>query len=104
MQQQEPKFRKEIARRPADPQQMRHLANDRDEDETFDESPHHRRGNEGRHPAHAQCAKEQEDGTDQDGQSRGQCIEIRRTLSRDGAHGQGRDQAGRGVRTDHQQA
>ena len=104
MLQQEPEFRKEIARRPADTQQMRHLANDRDADETFDESPHYRRGNEGCHPAHAQRAKEQEDGTDQDGEGRGQCIEVGRTLSRDRAHGQGRDQAGGGVWTDDEQA
>ena len=89
---------------PLDAQQMRHLADDGDADEAFDEPAHHRRGDEGRHPAHAQRAEEQEEGADQDREGGGERIELRSSLRRDGAHGQRGDQAGRGVRADDQQA
>ena len=42
--------------------------------------------------------------TDQNGEGGGERIELGRALRRDGAHGQGGDQAGGGVRTDDQQA
>ena len=104
MLQHEPELGEEVAGGAVDAQQMRHLADDGDADEAFDEPAHHRRGDEGRHPAHAQRAEEQEEGADQDREGGGERIEVRRALRRDGAHGQRGDQAGRGVRADDQQA
>ena len=104
MLQDEPEFVEEVAGRAVDTQQMRHLADDRDADKSLDESPHHRRGDEGRHPAHAERAEEQEEGADQDREGGGERIEVRRALRRDGAHGQRGDQAGGGVRADDEQA
>ena len=86
------------------PKQMRHLADDGDADQAFDEPPHHRRRDERSHPAHAQRAEEQEEGADQDGKGGGERIELRTALRRDGAHGQRGDQAGGGVRADDEQA
>jgi hypothetical protein len=60
MLQHEPEFGEEVAGRAVDAQQMRHLADDRDAYEAFDEPAHHRCGDEGSHPAHAQRAEEQE--------------------------------------------
>jgi hypothetical protein len=84
----EPEFGEEVAGSALDAQQMRHLTNDGDAHKTFDEPAHHRGGNEGGHPAHAQRAKEQKEHPDQDCQSRGERIELHSSLRRDGAHGQ----------------
>src|SRR6266478_8395727 len=62
----EPKFGEEVAGRAADAQQMRHLANDGNAYEAFDEPPHHRRGDECGDPPHAERAEEQEENPDQD--------------------------------------
>jgi hypothetical protein len=95
-----PELGEEAAGRAADAQQMRHLPDDRDADETFDESAHHRRGDEGCHPAHAQRPEQQEEGADQDCEGGSERIEFGSALRCDSAHGQGGDQAGRGVRAD----
>jgi hypothetical protein len=71
---------------PVDAQQMWHLADDGDAYETFDEPSHHRCGDEGSHPAHTQCAEEQEKDTDQDCEGGSERIEVCRALYRDGAH------------------
>src|SRR5260370_5462208 len=100
----EPEFGEEITRRALDSQQMRHLADDCDAYEAFDEPAHHWRGNERSQPAHAQRAEQQEEGSDQDGEAGGERVELRSSLYRDGAYCQRRDQAGRSVRADDQHA
>ena len=87
-----------------DTQQMWHLADDRDADKSLNEAPHHRRGDEGRYPAHAERAEEQEEGADQNREGGGERIEVGRTLRHEGTHGQRGDQAGGSVRTDDEQA
>jgi hypothetical protein len=104
MLQYEPQFGEEAAGRAVDAQQMWHLADDGDAYETFDEPSHHRCGDEGSHPAHTQCAEEQEKDTDQDCEGGSERIEVCRALYRDGAHSQRGDQPCRSVRADDQQA
>src|SRR5216683_1493003 len=104
MLQNEPEFSEEITSRALDAQQMRHLADDGDAYEALDEPAHYRRGEEGSHPAHAQRAEQQEEGSDQDREGGGERVELCSSLYRDGAHCQRRDQAGRSVRADDQHA
>ena len=104
MLQQRPQLLEEVARSAGDAQQVRHLSDDGDPDQAFDESPHHRRRDEGRDPAHPQRAEQQEEDSDEDGERGGQRVEVGGALRRDGAHRQRRDQPGGGVGSDHQQA
>src|SRR5258708_36941413 len=104
MLQDEPEFGEEMTGRALDAEEMRHLADDGDAYEAFDEAAHHRRGDEGSHPAHAQRAEQLEEGSDQDREGGGQRVELRSSLYRDGADCQRRDQAGRSVRADNQHA
>src|SRR5712692_6717324 len=100
MLQNEPEFGEEMTSRALDAQQMRHLADNGDAYEAFDEPAHHRRGDEGSHPAHAQRAEQQEEGSDQDREAGGERVELRSSLYRDGTHRDRKDQAGRSVRAD----
>ncbi len=61
MLQHEPELGEEVAGRAVDAKQMRHLADDGDAYQALDEPSHHRRGDEGGHPAHAQRAEQQEE-------------------------------------------
>src|SRR5215469_16529974 len=83
---------------------MRYLADDRDAYQALDEPPHHRRRDEGSHPAHAQRTEQQEEASYKDCKGRGQRVEIRSSLHRDAAHGQCGDQACCRVRAHDQQA
>ena len=83
-----PDFSEKITRDARDAKQMRHLADDGDIDKSFDEAPHHRRGNEGGHPAHAHDAEKKEKNADQDSEGGGKCIVFRSALNCEGAHGQ----------------
>jgi hypothetical protein len=79
---------------------MRHLADNGDVDETFDEAPHNGCGDKACHPPHAQDSKSKEKGANQDSEGGGKRIKVRGTLSGDGADGQCRDQTSSGVRSD----
>src|SRR6266853_1413547 len=98
-----PEFGEEITRRARDAQQMRSLADDGDAYETFDEPAHHRRGDEGSHPTHAQRAEQQEESADQDRESGGELIELRSSLYSDRADRQRGNQAGGSIRANDQQ-
>ncbi len=104
MPQHKPELDKEIARGALDAKEMGHLADNRDADETLDKPAHYRRRNKRGHPAEAQRAEQQKKGADQDREGGGERVEFRRPLGRDRTDGQRRDQAGRGIRADHQQA
>src|SRR3974390_3486057 len=56
-----PKLREKVARGAADAKQMRHLADDGDVDETFNEAPHDGCGDEARDPPHTHDAKREEE-------------------------------------------
>ena len=89
--QREPEFGEKIAGGAGDAQQVRHLADDRDAHEPLDEPAHHRRRDEGGHPAHAQHAEEQEEEADQNCESGGEHVEFGGSLHRDSGHGQSGD-------------
>ena len=97
-----PKLREEVAGRAADPEKMRHLADDGDVDQPFDEATHHGCGDEARDPTHAYDSKTEEEEADQNGEGRGQRVEFRRSLRRYGANGHRRDQTSRSVRPHHE--
>src|SRR3974390_1153922 len=95
-----PKLREKVAGCAADAKQMRHLADDRDVDETFNEAPHNGGWNKAGYPPHAHDPKREEEKADQHGESGSQRIEFRCSLGCDGADGHRGDQACRGVRSD----
>jgi len=99
-----PGFREKVARRAADAKQMRHLADNGDVDETFDEAPHDRRGDKTGHPPHAHDSKRKEENADQDSEGGGERIKFRSTLGCDGANGHRRDQTSSGVGSDDESA
>jgi hypothetical protein len=81
---------------------MRHLADDGDVDETFDEAPHNRCGDKACHPAHAHESECKEKNANQDSEGGGQRNIVRGTLGCDGADIQCGDQTRSRVRTDHE--
>src|SRR5262245_41509794 len=89
-----PKLREKVARRAADPQQMRDLTDDGDVDQTFDKATHDGCGDETGYPSHAHEAKEKEKNPDQYSEGRSERIELGRSMGCDGADGQRRDQTG----------
>src|ERR1700730_18881125 len=97
MPQNKPELGEEVAGRALDAQEMRHLTDDGDADETLDEASHHRGGDEGGDPAHTRRAEKQEEGADQDCEGRGERIELCSSLHRDSAYCQRRNQTCRGV-------
>src|SRR5262247_3605850 len=52
-----PELGEKVAGGAAHAQQVRHLPDDRDADEALDETPHDRRGDEGRQPTHSSAPK-----------------------------------------------
>jgi len=66
-----PELGEEVTRRTADAKQMRHLANDGDVDETFNEAPHDGCGDKACDPPHPHDAERQEKESDQYGQGGG---------------------------------
>src|SRR5262245_64786577 len=96
-----PKLRKKVTRGAADAEQMRHLSNDGDVDETFNETPHNGCGNKAGYPPHAHDPKRKEKNTNDYGEGGGESIEFWSSLARDGADGHRRDQTCRGVRSDY---
>src|SRR5215813_4408366 len=95
-----PKLNEKVARRTADAKQMRHLADDRDVDETFNEAPHNGCGNKTSHPPHAQDAKRKENNADQYSESGSERIKVHSSLGCNGADSQRGDQTSSGVRSD----
>src|SRR5215510_4982064 len=95
-----PKFREKITRYAADAEQMRHLSDDGDVHETFNEAPHNGCGDKAGYPPHAQDSKSEEKNADQDSEGRSKRIELRSSLGRDGADGHRGDQTCRGIRSD----
>src|SRR6516225_2816816 len=97
-----PQFGEKVARPPTDAKKMRHLADDRDVDEAFDEAAHDRRGDKTGYPPHAHDSKQKEENANHDGEGRGERIKFRSTLSCDGADSHCGDQTGSSIRPDHQ--
>src|SRR5262249_61863507 len=79
---------------------MRHLADDCDVDETFDEAAHNMRGDETGYPPHAHDTKRKEKNADHHSEGRGERIKFRSTLSCDGASSYRGDQSSSGVGAD----
>src|SRR6202049_2535579 len=90
----------EVSGRAVDAQEVWHLANDRDAHKPFDETAHYWRRDEGRYPAHAQRAEEQEESADQYSQRGRERVEVGSPLYRDATHRYRRDQARCGIWAD----
>ena len=84
-----PELREKVTRSTADAKQMRHLADDGDLDETFNEAPHHGCGNKACHPPHANQSKGEEKYADQNGEGRGERVEVGGPLRAGGSRAPG---------------
>src|SRR5438477_5514778 len=98
-----PELGKKIAGCAFNTKQMWYLADNGDAYKALDEAPHHRRRDEGSHPAHPHQAEQREQDTDQNGKGGGEGIKGHGALGSDGSYRQSRDQSCRGIWTDYQQ-
>jgi hypothetical protein len=66
-----PKFGEKVTWGAPDTEQMGHLADDGDIDQSFNEASHDRRGDESGHPAHAHDAEKEQKRSDQNSKGGG---------------------------------